>query len=97
MGRATTTARGVGRSAKEARDIERAKKRLEMLKTQLAEMHADFDAEVDRLEARLDPELETLETVVLKPRKKDIDIRILSLAWVPHRRSDDGSITPLWL
>jgi hypothetical protein len=97
MGRATTTARGVGRSAKEAQDIERAKKRLEMLKIQLEELHTDFDTEVDRLEARLDPELEQLETITLKPRKKDIDIKLLSLAWVPYRSADDGSITPLWL
>jgi hypothetical protein len=84
LGRATTTARGVGRAAKEARDIERARARLDTLKKQLDTLQTDFEAEADRLEEHFDPETEILETITLKPRKKDIEIRRLTLTWAPE-------------
>jgi hypothetical protein len=84
LGRATTTARGVGRSAKETRDIELAKARLATLKEQLETLQADFDTEVDRLDERFDPETEILETITLTPRKKDIEVSLLTIAWAPE-------------
>ena len=77
LGRAATPARGVGTSTKESRDIEHAKTRLETLQN-------DFDIDVDRLEARFDTEFELLDTITLKPRKKDIEIIHLAIAWAPR-------------
>ncbi|UCH83741.1 MAG: ATP-binding protein [Candidatus Latescibacterota bacterium] len=96
VGRATTTARGVGRSAKEAQDIKRAQAKLDTLKGRIEELHTEFEQEVERLEDRFDPEFQELDTVTLKPRKKDIDVRLLSLVWLPHQRSDTGSVIPIW-
>ncbi|UCG52795.1 MAG: ATP-binding protein, partial [Candidatus Latescibacterota bacterium] len=94
LGRATTTARGMGRSRKEAQDIDRAKSNLETLKHRLEDLQIEFDAEIQKLEDRFDPELEELDTVTLKPRKKDIEVKLVSLAWVPYRRAESGSLTP---
>lgn len=84
IGRATTTARGVGRSAKEAQDIERARTRLDSLREQLAALQNDFDAEIDRIESRFDPEIEILDTITLKPHKKDIEVVYFALVWTPN-------------
>ncbi len=95
LGRATTTARGVERSARQAQDVQRAKAQLETLRAQLAEMQSQFGAEVAQISARFDPATEPLETLALKPRKADIDVKLVTLAWEPCVKSVDGTFTPL--
>ena len=96
LGRATTTARGVGRSARQAQDVQQAEAQVESLRQELADLQAEFDAEAAKLGARLDPEAEELEKLVVRPRKTDIDVKILTLAWGPYRRAQDGALSPLW-
>jgi len=48
LGRATTAVRGVGRTMKESQDIDRAEETLAVLKNQLAEFEARFQAETER-------------------------------------------------
>jgi hypothetical protein len=95
LGRATTTARGMGRSARQAQDVQRASAQLETLRAQLSEIQAQFDGEVARISARFDPATEPLETLVLKPRKADVDVKLVTLAWAPCEKSPDGSLAPL--
>jgi hypothetical protein len=96
LGRATTTARGVGRSARQAQDVQRAKAQLESLRAQLTDLQSQFDAEVARLSARLDPATEPLETLALKPRKADIDVKLVTLAWEPCERTPKGGLKTMW-
>lgn len=90
LGRATTAARGMSRSAKEAGDIARARAKLDRYEEQLTDLQIEFDAELDKLDDRFDPQLEELNTVVLKPRKTDIDVDLVALAWVPYVQSETG-------
>ncbi len=83
LGRVTTAARGVGRSAKERRDVARAEENVEALQAQLAELNAELEAEIDVLEESIAPATEALETVALRPRRADIEIRLVALAWQP--------------
>ena len=85
VGRAGSVARGVGRTLQERQDVARAEENLETLRKQLVALETEMEAEIDRLEARLDPEVEELEVLGLKPRRKDIEIRLLTLAWAPRR------------
>jgi hypothetical protein len=96
IGRATTTARGVGRSARQAQDVARAEAQVQALRAQLAELQAELDAEIARLGERLDPETEPLETLVVKPRKVDIEVKLVKLAWAPALEGADGAETELW-
>ncbi|HEU5130601.1 MAG TPA: hypothetical protein VFT26_00815, partial [Pyrinomonadaceae bacterium] len=84
IGRATTAARGVGRSMKETQDIERAQDNVAALTQKLADLEADFQAETRALESSLDPQTEQLETVSLKPTKANIAVKVLTLAWAPY-------------
>lgn len=83
LGRATTAARGLGRTMKQAGDVERARETLGDLREKLAEMDAEFRAETAALESRIDPLTETLETVEVRPHKKDIAVRLTALGWFP--------------
>ncbi|UCC48516.1 MAG: ATP-binding protein [Gemmatimonadota bacterium] len=96
LGRATTAARGVSRSMKEAQDVERARATLEAQRQRLAALEADFQAETEEIRASFDPLAEELETVVVRPKKKDITVNLVALAWAPHWETQDGASLPAW-
>ncbi len=90
LGRATTAARGVGRAMKEGQDIGRAQDTVESVQAALAELDAQFKAEAEALEARSDPQAEALETVTIKPKKADLNVQLLALAWAPYWQTESG-------
>jgi hypothetical protein len=80
---AGTAVRGVGRTLQERQDVSRADENIESLSKQLADLNAELETEVDNLEDRFDPEAGELEVLGLKPRKTDVEVRFLTLAWAP--------------
>jgi hypothetical protein len=96
MGRATTAARGMGRSMKEAQDVQRARETLKARKEQLVALEAEFEAETEAVRERFDPALEEFESVVVRPKKKDISVSLVALGWTPHWRTAGGEVTPAW-
>ena len=94
--RAGTAFRGVGRLAKEKQDVEQAAEQLLDLQQQLQDLGAALEQEVEALTARSEHDQEELDTLALKPRKTDIDIRVTALAWVPFRENDGGDLEPAW-
>ena len=83
LGRATTALRGAGRMGKEKQDVEQAEETVEVLLQQLEELNSELEAELAALEERFDPAAEELERVALRPRRSDVDIRTVALAWRP--------------
>jgi hypothetical protein len=96
LGRATTAARGVGRSMKEQQDIGRAQESVETLQTQLAELEAELQAETQNLEAKVDAQNEQLEKVSIKPKKSNISVQLVTLAWAPFWQDESGEATAAW-
>jgi hypothetical protein len=94
IGRATTAMRGVSRSMNERGDIERAEDTVETLQARLKEMEAEFQAESEGLAARIDPLTEELETVTIRPKKADIAVQLVALAWAPHWEDEQGGAEP---
>jgi hypothetical protein len=86
LGRATTTVRGVGRAADQSGDVDRAKEDVAALKQARADLDAAFAADVQALEAKLDPLTEVLEPVVLRPKKAESPCN-----WSPWPGSPTGS------
>lgn len=84
MGRRRTSslARGIGRSMKERKDVQYAKESLESLNQQLLNVQSEFDSEVASLNTKLNQQ-DVLETVIFKPNKNDISVKLLSLVWYP--------------
>jgi hypothetical protein len=81
LGRATTAARGVSRSAKEAEDVVRADTRVAELQTELADLQSALDADIAALAVGSTPE--RFETVAIKPKRGGVDVRLVTLAWRP--------------
>jgi hypothetical protein len=85
LGRATTAARGVGRTIEQQQDVGRAK----------ADVGA-AQAELSSLNQELEQKLGALETMAVRPTKSNIAVQTLALAWVPYWQDDAGNKTPGW-
>jgi hypothetical protein len=96
ISRASSAARGVGRSMKEQGDVGRASETVEAYKSQLDELNAQFKEESDALEAKIDPATETFDKVTIAPRKADISVQVVALAWAPYRADSQGQSTQAW-
>ncbi|MBC7187885.1 MAG: ATP-binding protein [Calditrichaeota bacterium] len=96
IGRATTAARGASRAMKEEQDVRRAQENLEQVRQQLAELEQQLAREIEEMQARTDPMNEKLEALVLRPRKTDVNVSLVALAWVPHWQDQAGQLSPAW-
>lgn len=96
LGKATTAARGVGRTMKESQDVARARQNVEALQRQQAELDAQFQAELQALETKIDPLTEELETITVRPKKTNVSVRLVALVWMPYWQQPDGSTSFAW-
>jgi len=93
---ATSVLRGVGRSVDQAGDTDRAKETVEALQAQAQELDQQFQADAQQLDTSFDPLTEPLETKSVRPKKADIDVRLVALAFAPHWRDASGALTAAW-
>ncbi len=96
LGRATTAARGVSRSVKESGDVGRAEDTVEAIDQQIADLDAQLKAETEGIQQSADPQTAQLETVSLKPKKSNIAVQVLTLAWAPYWQDEQGQVTSAW-
>jgi hypothetical protein len=93
ISRAGTAARGVGRSYKESQDVARADENIQAVEQQLADLNGQFESETAALTARIDPATEPLENVSVRPKKTDISVRVVALAWAPYWQTSAGELS----
>jgi len=96
ISKATTALRGVSRSVQQQSDVGRAKDTVEAYQKELDDLNTQFKAESDALESKIDPAIEVFETVTVRPKKTDISVQLLALAWTPYRQDDKGNMNPAW-
>jgi hypothetical protein len=95
-GRAASAARGVGRAAEQRSDVGRANETLEDLKAELNTVNAELAAEVEHLTSQFDPKSVELEELIVTPRKSDIQVAPIGVAWCPWVTDKSGFATPAW-
>ena len=81
---------GVGKTMKEGNDVESAKSTLEQLKNMMENMDFEFKNEVSNIGKKIDS-LADLETIVIKPNKANISVKLISLVWVLTGQSIESS------
>jgi hypothetical protein len=96
LGRAATTARGAGRTLKEAQDVARAEENVQSLEKALEELKALMEQETAEVRAGADPVSEELEKCEVRPKKTDISVSMVSLAWFPYWRDARGGNVPAY-
>jgi hypothetical protein len=88
IGKATTAARGAGRTMKQAGDVSRAEESAAAVEQQIRDLDAELQSELAAAEAASDPATEKLETLTLRPKKSDITVRKVALLWRPYRGAE---------
>ena len=83
VSKAASAARGFNRQSKESSDVARAQESAAALLEQRELLETQFQADVDAATSRFDPTTEELETLAIKPKKSNITIKALVLAWEP--------------
>ncbi len=96
VGKATTTARGVGRSRKEYSDVARAEETVIAVQQQLDDLDVQFQDETKKLDAQFDPTNEPLEPYTVRPKKTNITIESIRLTWIPYWQDETGNTTLAW-
>ena len=90
VGRASTAMRGAGRAARERQDVQRATEQIAEAERQLVDLSAEFEAETEKLRDSLDPSQFEISEKTVRPRKTDISIDNVALAWTPWIVSAEG-------
>jgi len=88
--RAGSAARSAGRVFGEKGDVARAGETLESLTAERDELLRRIEQEAAELTASLDPARVALERLRVAPRKSDIAIGRIAIAWEPWRAGADG-------
>jgi hypothetical protein len=96
ISKAATAMKSVGRISKESGDVGRAEETVEAVQQQYSNLEAQFNEETAAIEAACDPTTDDLDKTVLKPKKSNINIRLVALAWAPHALDQVGCATPAW-
>jgi hypothetical protein len=94
VNRARTAMRSGSRTVKERQDVAAAEQQLANAQQQLADTEAEFQAEVEKLQTTSAPEALEVGELTVAPRKADIAVGNLMLAWSPWRAGNDGVATP---
>lgn len=76
------------RAMKQSGDVRRAERKVDSVKDEINELELELRDEIEQLEDRFDPRTLELEIVKVKPYKKDIDVKHVSLLWVPFDENE---------
>jgi hypothetical protein len=88
--------RSASRTFEESKDVTRAEDTVEIITKQIKDLQAEFNAEVASLGEKLDPQIEIFDSLVIKPRKADINVQFVSLVWAPYWQDGQGTLSPAW-
>ncbi len=88
-------ASGASRALGQHSDVGRAEDTVHAYQQQLADLEAQFQADLAAATGS-DGSQEPLETVVVRPKKTDIDVTLVALAFAPHWQDASGTVSPAW-
>ncbi|MGH7242957.1 MAG: ATP-binding protein [Phycisphaerales bacterium] len=90
-----TAARSASRTMKESSDVGRAEEDVAALDEQIKALEATMQADLDAAAAKVDASTISLEKLTLKPKKSNITVKAVVLAWAPYT-NDGGTLKPAW-
>ena len=82
LGRATTAARGVSRTMKQAGDIKRATENRDAVQRQLGQLDEQIAAETTAIAAGYEAE-PVLERIEVAPKRGQVAVQFIGLGWIP--------------
>lgn len=92
VSRAATAAKAASRAAQQRGGASQAAELLTSLRQDYAELQAKFQVEIEKVDAALRPEALELEPSSIRPRKTDITVERVVLAWMPYHMGAEGRL-----
>jgi len=83
INRARSSLKSANKTLKEKKDVAQAEERREELVAALAELEEQLAAEVAAISAEHDPSKLVIETLAIAPKKSDLAVVSVDLAWIP--------------
>jgi hypothetical protein len=90
IGRAATSMRSASRAARQQADVAHAEESLTTLEERRRALEEEVSAELERIRLESSPERLELEQMEIPPRKTDIAVDEVVLAWVPQPPAESG-------
>jgi hypothetical protein len=81
--RAATSMRQATKIARERQDISDASEGVEVIQQRLTDLDAEIKAQIEKIQAGLSSEGLALEEVLIQPKKSEITVSQVALAWLP--------------
>jgi hypothetical protein len=94
--RAASSMKQAGRIARERQDVSDANEGVDVLNQRLTELNDDLKNETDKVQADLAPDKLPLTEVVVQPKKSEINVSGVTLAWLPFVVTADGKSQPAY-
>jgi hypothetical protein len=91
-----TAIKAGAKTMKDSATVGAAEENVEALKKQKEELETEFQRELDSLQITVDPMKEELDEVIIRPKKTNITVRVLALAWVPNWKDPSGKVVAAW-
>jgi hypothetical protein len=81
IGKAVSAVKSVNKIQKESADVDRAGETVEAISAQIADLNAQFEADVAAAQGRVDPAQEEFTPVTVRPKKTAITVNLVALVW----------------
>lgn len=95
INKAATSMRAATRAAGQRKDVGQAEETIEAIQQRYDDLNAEFEAEAQRIRDALPDDSLELEEVSVRPKKADISVTKLALAWTPWIVVN-GEASPGW-
>jgi len=96
LSKATTAVKAAGRAVQQHGDVSHAGDSLEVSQQKYAKLQTEFQAKIEAIHAALRPEALGLEPFSLRPKKTDITVEKVVLAWMPYLVGAEGKLEPAY-
>jgi hypothetical protein len=91
MGRATSAAKAAGRAYKQREDVGPAAEVLDQINREILDLDEEFKREAEAAKLPLSPESFAIEPMPIRPRKGDLAVDKVILAWTPWKVTSSGN------
>jgi hypothetical protein len=96
LSKAATAARSASKAMRDRGQISQAAESVEVLVERKEKLVAELEAEIQKIEEASKPDALVLETLELKPKKTDMTIDRVCLAWLPYKTNANGGLERAW-
>ncbi len=96
IGKAASSARAAGRSRQQQGDVARAEETVLTYQEQLQALELDLENELQVLADTYSDKEENFKELQIKPKKKDIIVKVFGLLWLPYESVAGGQLRPLY-